>query len=466
MFHLRLRDWSIRTRIALTIFAISTAALVLMALAVFLVFREVLFNNFADTLRQRASLSLSLVDLTQGEPRLRVTTPASGALNEGESFIRLYSTSGGLLSQDTESIPPAEAERSLVAQSLRGDSTNAVVRYDGASFGLLAQPVTRSGAVAAVLVTGLQRDSVTETLDILQAILLVAVPLTSVVLAVGAFVSARRALRPVHEITMTAQSITAGDLRQRIAGVTSRDEVGELATTFNTMIERLAGTIERERRFTGDASHELRTPLTAIETAIEVTLSQERTPAEHHAVLLELKAQTGRLARLVRQLLMLSRLDADAVRLDFVPVVLSELLEAVLDAFAARRPDAALSSPLTASSIVINADPEMLARAFTNVLENAATHGGPQVAIAVALSESPGRVAVSVTDSGTGIPSELLPTIFQRFRRGDASRTRGGTGLGLAIVESVVRLHHGTVSIESNSQGTTVRFEFPRFATS
>lgn len=457
----RMHDWSIRTRIALTIFAVATAALVIMALAVFFTFRKVLLDNFDDTLRQRAGANLSLVDLSQDVPRLRLTLPPRAQSNDGESFVRLYSTGGDLLAADARSSGPLDAERMLLAQALRGGEAGAVLRYDRTSFGVLALPVIRSGAVVAVLLTGLQRDAVAEPLDILQVILLIAVPLTSGALAAGAFVIARRALQPVHEITATARSITAGDLRQRIVGVTSRDEVGELAATFNTMIGRLAETIERERRFTGDASHELRTPLTAMETAIEVTLSQQRTLAEYHAVLLALRAQTGRLTRMARQLLTLSRLDADSVRLEFVPVIVSELLEAVLDAFADRHPDVPLASRFSAPSSAIDADPEMLARAFTNVLENATVHGGPGVGITVELSVRAHQAVVTITDTGSGIPAELLPTIFQRFRRGDASRSRGGTGLGLAIVESITRLHHGSVTIDSSSRGTTVRFAFP-----
>lgn len=456
-----LPKWTIRTRIGLAVFAVATAALVVMALAVFFSFRRTLLDNFDDALRLRATANLSLVETSGAQPRLRVPPSASGASSEDADFVHLYDPGGDLLAAAPSSTPPAAGERGLVTQARRGLAALATVTTNEGRFRAVALPVSQDGAVVGVLITGAPRDSVAETLDILQAILLVVVPLTSGVLAVAAFVIARRALRPVHDITATANAIAAGDLRQRIAGVASQDEVGELATTFNTMIERLAETIERERRFTGDASHELRTPLTAMDAALAVTLSQQRTAEEYRATLAALRSQTARMIRMARQLLLLSRLDADAVSPEFVPVVLPELVEAVLDAFAEQHPEVALTSHPAPPNIIMDGDPEMLARAFTNVLDNAVTHGGPRVRIAVEttlLADT--RVALAFSDNGPGIPADLLPNVFHRFRRGDASHS-GGAGLGLAIVASIVRLHRGTVTVPDTPAGTTVRFEFP-----
>ena len=348
-----------------------------------------------------------------------------------------------------------------MSAALGGTTVFRTASIQGAQFRLVAVPIEQGGATAGVLVIGGRRDSVFETLGVLSAALLLVVPITGSGLAIIAFVIARRALRPVHEITVAAQSIARGDLSQRIRGVSSRDEVGELADTFNIMIELLEATIERERRFTGDASHELRTPLTAMETALDVTLSQERSPQEYRDALHSLQLRTRQMSRATRQLLMLSRMDANALPLDFAPIVLPELIEAVLDSFSDQFPAVTLTTDFEApDALLVNGDSEMLARAFSNVLENAAKHAGPTTTVKLQAHRVGKDVVVTVSDSGPGFQEEVLASPFERFRRGGDSLGMSGAGLGLAIVRSIVRLHGGDVSIANTPEGAQVRFRF------
>lgn len=454
------RNLAIRTRIALTIVAVSTSALVLMALAVFIGFRAILIENLDENLRLRATASLPLIVISPDGPRPRPPALDVELTDDAEAFLRLYGSDGALLAARGARLPAPVAERSLVNQALRGSEAIATVGRGRERFRVLAMPVTDPGATGGVLVTGLSWEEVGEPLALLRVILLIAVPLTSVVLGAGAFVIARRALRPVHDITATARGIAAGDLRRRITGIATVDEVGELAETFNTMIGRLAETIERERRFTGDASHELRTPLAAMATALEVTLSRDRDPAEYRQTLQLVRGQTARLTRMVRQLLMLSRLDAEAP-LGFVPVVVDELVEAVLSGFTAQHPGMTLALASAAEGLSLHAEPELLARAFTNVLDNTAAHAGAKASVQVKLRRFGPNVVIAFSDNGPGFPGDLLTTAFQRFRRGDASRAGGGAGLGLAIVESITQLHGGTVAIANAGGGAIVAFTFP-----
>ena len=455
---------SIRLRIGLAILAASALALVLMAAGIYASFDKYLRDNFDDTVATRADANLALLTITTASVSLRL--PVSGPQNptNGEAILRLYGAGGAVLTDGSPNVPAVPAETQLVqATTNSGHQARATIDYGGSAFRVLALPVLNGGRVQAVLVTAMQLDPVTEPLAFLRTVLFLAVPTTSIVLAIAGFLIARRALRPVHNITATARTIAGGDLSERIEGIHSKDEVGELATTFNTMIARLEETLDRERRFTADASHELRTPLTAIETNIDVSLSRERSPEEYRGSLLAVRTQTRRLGRLVQQLLALSRFDARAA-LDFEPVDVGEVLAAVVESFLEQHPDAAIAlttSPPDAR-ILVRADLETLFRAFVNVIENALVHAGEAVPIEVTLSGETGRAVVLIHDDGPGIPPEFAATAFQRFRRGDASRTRGGTGLGLAIVESIVKLHGGSVAFVPAASGTTVRFEFPR----
>jgi signal transduction histidine kinase len=218
--------------------------------------------------------------------------------------------------------------------------------------------------------------------------------------------------------------------------------------------------VERERRFTADASHELRTPLAAIETAIDVTLTQNRSRGEYQRVLQAMLTQTQRLRRLSQQLLVLSRMDAQAVRTSFVLFDLGEAVGAVVDAFRDTYPAAQVSLTIANDGIQVYGDIELLARALTNILENAVKHVGQDVAVTITVATTPGRSArVTVADNGPGIDRDLADAVFQRFRRGSASRSGDGTGLGLAIVEAVLNVHGGSARLLSRPPGEGAAFE-------
>ena len=465
-----MRDLAGRTpiglRIAVAILAASMVALVLMAFTIYVAFDTYLHDSFDDTVATQANANVALLTIAGDTVTLGLPVNGPQDPTNGESILRLYSAGGALLTDGSANVPAVAAEARLVrGATSSGRQARATIDYGGSSFRVLAVPVFNSGREQAVLVTAMQLDPVTEPLAFLRLVLLFAVPTTSIVLAIAGLLIARRALRPVHTITETARNIAEGDLSKRIEGIRSRDEVGELAKTFNTMIARLEETLEREHRFTADASHELRTPLTAIETNIDVSLQRERTPDEYRGSLLAVRTQTRRLRGLVQQLLSLSRFDA-AAALDFEPVDVGELLGAVVESLLEQHPGASISLatlPLEARCLV-RADLETLSRAFVNVIDNALVHGGERVHVDVTLSAERSRAIVLIHDDGPGMPPELAASAFQRFRRGDASRTRGGTGLGLAIVESVTNLHGGSVAFVPAASGTTVRFDLPRLA--
>jgi two-component system OmpR family sensor kinase len=451
--------WSIRTRIAVTIFTVSATLLLLMAGTVFLMFRKALLDSFDEAVRARAAANVNLLDANA--LHLRFSAAASPAFGQ-ESYIRLYGADG--VPTDASNSAPAlnASEASAVSGALSGRTTLASSKVGHTHYRLAALPLMRDGAPSGVLVTALSYEETRETLDLLQAILLVAVPATSVALAVGASLIARRALRPVHSITRAAREIADGDLELRIEGVTSQDELGELALTFNDMIMRLAATIDRERRFTGDAAHELRTPLTAMETAIDVTLARSRSREEYEATLRSVQGQVDRMVHMTRQLLLLSRLDTSSAPLESQPVSLGELLEELVQGFAQSHPDTTVRYASPSADTVIEGDAELLARALTNVLENTLVHAAGQPrSIDVAVTASPTLVTVTVADDGAGFPAELVGSDFQRFRRGDASRSTGGSGLGLTIAASITLAHGGRLTA-SNAAGAVVLFEFPR----
>jgi signal transduction histidine kinase len=452
----------IRLRIAVAILGLATVALVAMAVGVYVTFSVELRRNVDDAIRTRAASESTLVDTTAQPIGLRVTPDPRAERANGEALLRLYDAQGYLQADASPAVGSAPAEASLARRALSADTMLfGTIDYSmGERYRVLATPVAGAGQPAGVLLVGVEYAQVADPLRILRLALLIGVLATSSALAGGALFIARRSLRSVAAITSSARRIAGGDLHERIVGVESRDEVGELAATFNNMIERLSTTMERERRFTADAAHELRTPLTALATSIEVTLGQERTPQEYRAALESAERQAERLTALTRQLLILSRLDAAGLRAGFERIDLDALLQAVVDSFQENNPGVTVELQ-GIEPAVMDGNFELLARAFSNVLENAVNHGSPTIHIDISMRRHDDHAEVTIHDNGPGIAPELADDAFRRFRRGDEARTRGGSGLGLAIVDATVRAHGGEVRLAPSEQGTTIVFTLP-----
>ena len=294
--------------------------------------------------------------------------------------------------------------------------------------------------------------------------LVLAVPATLLVALLGGYWLASRAMRPVHRITHTARTISETDLSRRL-NLNTPDEIGELARTFDEMLDRLQAAFTRQRQFTADASHELRTPLTIIDLEVDRALAQPRTAAEYEQALATIGAENDHMSRLVNNLLLLARADAGQAALQRERLDLSDVVLDVIERLAplARQNHLELVAG-DLPELTLCGDRMYLAQMFTNLIENAikyTTGVGQHISIEVEGRSGWGYVRVS--DDGPGISTEHLPHIFDRFYRADPARsyaeeTPDGSGLGLSIVQWVAGAHGGTVSA-SSSLGHGALFE-------
>jgi heavy metal sensor kinase len=263
---------------------------------------------------------------------------------------------------------------------------------------------------------------------------------------------ANRALIPIQAITRTAQQISERDLSQRITRNLSDDELGQLARTFNTMLDRVEGAFQRQQRFTADAAHELRTPLSIMQTGIDVMLSQERSTTEYRATLETIREEVQRLTTLTVNLLTLARADAHTLMLNRHSMDLSILVHTVLDQIA---PLAEQKNVTIQRSIVpqlsLSADEDRLIQMTLNLIGNAVKYTPEGGSVTVTVSREGSKAQLVITDTGAGISPEHLPHIFDRFYRMDRSRKRdqGGFGLGLAIARQIAQLHGGEITVSS-----------------
>ena len=268
--------------------------------------------------------------------------------------------------------------------------------------------------------------------------------------------AARRVLSPLAEVADTAQHIgETEDLASRIH-VHTDDEVGQLATRFNWMLERLETSrdeldesVRAQRQLVADASHELRTPITSLRTNVELLLADDSiSEDERRRMLADVVEQTEELTALIGDLIELARGDLPAGEVD--DVRLDEVVESSVERARRNFPMVRFDSSL--EPVVVMGVPDRLGRAVNNLLDNAARHSPSAGVVEITVD----RAGVRVRDHGSGVHPDDLPYVFDRFYRGAGSRGRQGSGLGLAIVRQVAEQHRGSVSADNAPDGGAV----------
>ena len=297
--------------------------------------------------------------------------------------------------------------------------------------------------------------------------------ITLIIALLGGYWLADRAMRPVHTITQAARTIGETDLSRRL-NMKGKDELGELANTFDGMLGRLQAAFERQRQFVADASHELRTPLTIVNLETSRALSTRRKPEDYQRALTVIRSENDFMSALVNDLLTLARMDAGQASVQSLPVDLSDVaLETMerLTPLAARNGVHLEAGDLP--EVHILGDRQHLVQMVSNLVDNAIKYAaGEHKRVSIETGLTGSEAWVRVSDNGPGIAPEHLPHLFDRFYRIDQSRTRtdddssgsqspAGSGLGLSIVQWIAKSHGGEIKVESQlGAGTTFEVRF------
>lgn len=301
------------------------------------------------------------------------------------------------------------------------------------------------------------------TRSTLSLILIILTFITILLTAGATWLVTGRALAPLATMTHVATQITrADDLSRRIPITDNRnDEVGQLILAFNETLERLENLFTMQRRFLADVSHELRTPLTVIKGNVGL-MRHVGADAES---LEGIDAEVDRLTRLVGDLLLLAQAESGRVPFDMAPVELDTVLLEVFQQVRVLAGDKLHISLEEIDQILVNGDRDRLKQMLLNLVGNAVQYTPAGGQVTLRLRKDGQRAHFSVTDTGPGIPAEDLPHIFERFYRGEKSRTRSkgsGFGLGLSIAYWIVRNHNGVVEVDSQEgKGTTFNVWLP-----
>jgi heavy metal sensor kinase len=452
---------TLRVRFALWTAGLLLAALALFSTYVYIRMAQSLADSVDSALRLAVSQVAAEVDVANGEfvavDELLEDIPNAFLTEHGFSF-RLLDRTG----QTVQEYGPYQAVPQPQVNFIASDQPGVFTTFtDSATqhpVRVYTAPIFEADQVVGTIQVAQNLNSVEQTLNQLLITLLVGGPLLVAIAGAGGYFLAAQALVPIDKITRAARQISAEDLSARLNLPETDDEVGRLAATFDSMLARLDDGFRRQRQFTADASHELRTPLSAMQTITGSTLARRRTPAEYEQALIDLSQEVEQMRTLTEGLLHLARNDAIRQPAEFECVDLSTLLKDVVDSLRPLAEDKRLKliDDVPDDGLSLTGDRDGLIRLFVNLLDNAIKYT-EQGSITISAQPKDDRLlAVTIRDTGAGIPPEHLPHIFDRFYRVDGSRSKNGIGLGLSIALDVARAHGGDIAMESKvGKGTT-----------
>jgi heavy metal sensor kinase len=477
---------SIRVRLTLWYTAVLALVLVVLAISTYLIYRRSLAQRADSAIAELADAFATTFQAELADPPGpdAVKFAAQQAMKEHrfrETFFAILDSSGNVF-QSSLDLPPSGISREhiaadifssaafhdLVSQVASKPGAIGTVRGGKGGFHAVARPLaTASGNFTLVVLQS--GHSQQEMLEDIRRTFYWTIPVALFLASLGGYYLARKSLAPVAAMATQARSMGAANLRDRLMIANPRDELGQLAFSFNQLLERLEKSFEQQRRFVSDASHELRTPVAILRGETEVTLSKpERSPGEYRETLAILRDESQRLAHIIEDLFTLTRADAGQYPLTLRQTSLDELVCEALT----RARSLALAKNITLTSSIerelpIEADGVLLGRMLLNLLDNAIKYSPSGSTVELACRREGGQYLLSVSDHGPGIPKELQMRIFERFFRTDKARSRaegetGGAGLGLSIARWIAEAHEGCLELtRSDATGSTFSVLLP-----
>jgi two-component system OmpR family sensor kinase len=437
-----------------------------------------------------AALLVLLTSLVTGF--LGVTLLRSYLLGRSDTQLHNFSSVATRIMSKTSKPPALDGQQTLPTQFLvevvaadgkvqvaggpvhDADGTAAAVGSPGESWRVLVKPF----GSGQYLVTAYSLDDLNSTVGRLEIADAIAGGVAVALIALVGFPLVRASLAPLARIESTAAAIADGDLSKRIDHPTGNTEVGRLATALDTMLStveaayqvraegeaRAVRSEERMRQFAADASHELRTPLTSVQGLAEYGLQQGAAASREELLRLMglIARESGRMGRLVEDLLLLARLDAGRP-LERRPSDLASIAAEAVQAARVVHPGR-LVTLVAPEPVIVLADDERMRQVIDNLLSNAVKHTPAGSPVTVSVTSTGDNAELTVADTGPGLTQEQAARVFERFYRtdGDRGRSSGGTGLGLAIAASLTAAHGGQVGVNSEpGRGATFFARLP-----
>jgi signal transduction histidine kinase len=303
-------------------------------------------------------------------------------------------------------------------------------------------------------------------LDILRRTLVGLFVVGLSLLFVVGYLLARASLKPMRDVVREAESITASKIDRRLPVANRHDELGELSTAFNDLLDRLEVSFNAQKMFVSNVSHEMRTPLAALTAELDIALQKERSPQQYREAMANALGDAQRMAKLIDGLLNLAKADYRKEDIKMEEIRLDELLLDVREHLLRAHPDYHVELIFAQEiddeqSITVNGNPYLLSIAFANLMENNCKYSPDRISL-VQISSHQGMASVTLTDNGGGLSENDREHLFKLFYRGERKNEADGHGIGMALAQKIVQLHRGQIVVRSElGKGTTFAVELP-----
>ena len=447
VLHRGLQPFTQRMSLALRVAVLTTmavaATLGVVSAIVFVVVRAEFESSLDDSMLRRAHTAVE-----GNYPERIIRGESEDELAVADVKLAVVRGGANLPGTDLESNVSYVDYRELEVAIGEQNQSMRTTHIDGDPYRVVAVQAGQGTA----LVMAQSMDSIEQALERLKLILLLCSAAGVALAGVAGWAVAANGLRPVRRLTAATERVARTSELTPIE-VTGHDELARLTTSFNAMLQALDASQTRQRQLVADAGHELRTPLTSLRTNIELigqaadNAERSLTDDQRHEIMGDVRAQLEELTTLVGDLVELAR-DEPMTR-DPEPLDLSDVVIQAVDRVRLRAHTVTFDVDL--EPWMVFGEPQLLERAVTNLLDNAAKWSPPDGTVHVRLADG----SLTVTDEGPGIDAADLPHIFDRFYRSSEARTLPGSGLGLSIVKRAAERHGGTVDVESASGGGT-----------
>ncbi len=312
-------------------------------------------------------------------------------------------------------------------------------------------PVVENNEISYIVEVASPLTHVNNALNRLKLLLFLLLPVTVIITGLLAVeFLASMTLRPLKDMILTVQGITAEHMEQRLSLPPAKDEIRKLAETFNEMLDKVERSFSSQRQLIHDVSHEMRTPLTILRGELDVALKRDRSPDQYRETLHSNLEEIKKISRILDDLLVMARLESEEQAMNKERAGLVDLVRDTLGDIVvlARQKDIEVTFTF-GQEICMPLDREKMRRAIINLLDNAVKYTPAGGRIEVSISQNPETALVKVSDTGIGISPDDLPHIFDRFFRTEKSRSGQGFGLGLSIAQTIVNAHKGAITCES-----------------
>lgn len=449
----------IRTRLTLTFFVIVIVILSAISISIYFFSADYREQEFYMRLRNKAvNTAKLLIEVEEVSPELLRRIERGNPINLRNERISIYNFKNEeLYSTDAGNVLPVTDEL-LDRIRLEGEVRFRFNDYEVLGF-LFAHEYDRFTVLAAATDTyGFKK------IENLKKILLIIFVISLFLISIVGWFYSGHVLSPISNIVDEVDKISGSSMDRRLKVGNKKDELGKLATTFNLMLDRLEAAFTAQKNFIANASHELRTPITALAGEIEVTLLQPRKQEEYVSVLNSLLEDTRNLSSLSTQLLLLAQTSSANLTQRFTCVRVDELLweakEEVTRTDRDYNVQIQFDISLNDEALMIHCDPQLVKTVFINLLDNGCKYAFDKTVL-VTMKSTPQYLIIEFQNRGIGVPPNEVSTIFHPFIRGSNTGTIKGFGIGLSLASGIMKLHNGTIEVESTGDITRFITTFP-----